>query len=162
MCIRDRLYQLGKDCDIYGDSTQACAAYQQSLAQGGSTSAYAHDLLVRSLHCLGQCARVDEALALAEQHLADWQDSPDFFFALGNLFLDKAQQQPEQALTQWLPMAETAWVRCLEIGERPELTGAVAGRGSYLAAHNLAVILDGTGNTEQAAHYRQLAAQRTP
>ena len=59
-------------------------------------------------------------------------------------------------------MAETAWVRCLEIGERPELTGAVAGRGSYLAAHNLAVILDGTGNTEQAAHYRQLAAQRTP
>ena len=86
---------------------------------------------------------MDEAIILAEQSMDAWQESPDFFFALGTLFLDKAQLEPEQALAQWLPRAEAAWQRCLDIGERPMLTGAVAGRGSHLAAHNLAVVRAG-------------------
>jgi tetratricopeptide (TPR) repeat protein len=149
-------YQLGKDFEIYGEATQACDAYLQALALHVESSGYDHDLLIRTLHCLGQCGRVDEAIILAEQSMDAWQDSPDFFFALGNLFLDKAQLQPEEALQHWLPMAEAAWTRCLEIGERPGLTGAVAGRGSHLAAHNLAVVLEGMGHREQAAHYRHL------
>jgi len=37
-------------------------------------------------------------------------------------------------------LAETAWERCLAIGERPELEGSVEGRGSHLARHNLDVL----------------------
>lgn len=136
-------YQLGKDLEIYDELPAACEAYLQALADGGAQAGYAHDLLIRTLHCLGRCQRVDEAIILAEQSMDAWQESPDFFFALGNLFLDKAQLEPEQALAQWLPMAEAAWQRCLDIGERPMLTGAVAGRGSHLAAHNLAVVRAG-------------------
>jgi hypothetical protein len=33
--------------------------------------------------------------------------------------------------------------RCLAIGERPDLNGSVAGRGSWLAAHNLAALEGG-------------------
>jgi tetratricopeptide (TPR) repeat protein len=155
-------YQLGKDLEIYGETALACEAYLQAQAQGGDTSGYAHDLLVRTLHCLGQCGRVDEAIIHAEQAMDAWQHSPDFFFVLGNLFLDKAQLQPEAALQQWLPMAEAAWTRCLEVGERPELTGAVAGRGSHLAAHNLAVVLEGMGQRERASAYRAQAAAFAP
>jgi hypothetical protein len=72
--------------------------------------------------------------------MAEWLDSPDFFFTLGNLWLDWSVAHREQAQQQGLPMAELAWQRCLEIGERPELEGSVAGRGSFLVAHNLAVI----------------------
>jgi hypothetical protein len=43
------------------------------------------------------------------------------------------------------PMIESAWLRCLEIGERPDLEGSVAGRGSSLAARNLVVLYEGTG-----------------
>ena len=39
-----------------------------------------------------------------------------------------------------LPMIESSWLRALEIGEQPELQDTVRGRGSFLAAHNLAVL----------------------
>jgi hypothetical protein len=68
-------------------------------------------------------------------------------------------ENPAQAVQQLLPMAESSWLRSLEIGERPDLEGAVRGRGSFLAAHNLAVLHDVLGNRERAEHYRALAAQ---
>jgi hypothetical protein len=56
-------------------------------------------------------------------------------------------------------MIQASWERCLEIGERPDLEGAVHGRGSHLAAANLAVILDGSGRRDEAQRYRELAAR---
>ena len=44
-------------------------------------------------------------------------------------------------------MIESSWLRAIEIGERPELQDTVRGRGSFLAAHNLAVLHDGLGAT---------------
>ena len=65
--------------------------------------------------------------------------APDFFFALGDLMLDWAAREPRRA-GELLPMIEGAWTRGLEIGERPELDGAVHGRGGELARHNLALL----------------------
>jgi hypothetical protein len=90
----------------------------------------------------------------AQSQLDVCAESPDFFFALGDLLLDCAADLPEQA-PALLPMIEDAWRRCLAIGERPELSGAVAGRGSHLAAHNLALVLDGTGRPDEAQALRQ-------
>ena len=59
---------------------------------------------------------------------------------MGDLLLDLALAEPTRALDHWLPLAEGAWERCLAIGERPQLEGSVAGRGSHLAQHNLDVI----------------------
>jgi hypothetical protein len=56
-----------------------------------------------------------------------------------------------------MPIIEVAWLRCLEIGERPDLEGAVRGRGSYLAAQNLAVIYEGIGRFSEALRYRKIA-----
>ena len=38
------------------------------------------------------------------------------------------------------PWIAQSWQRCLDIGERPDLEGAVHGRGSHLAQHNLNVL----------------------
>jgi len=86
--------------------------------------------------------------------MAAWSHSPDFFFALGDLLLDWATEEPARA-GELLPMIESAWLRCLEIGERPDLEGSVAGRGSSLAARNLAVLYEGTGRAIEALRYRQ-------
>ena len=133
-------YQLGKDHEIYGEYDVACAHYLNAKAKISPTASYHHDLVIRTLHCLSQAGRLDEAILQAESQFSEWEKSPDFFFILGNLMLDCAVRDPGQAQSRWLPMAEAAWLRCLEIGERPELEGSVAGRGSYLARHNLAVI----------------------
>ena len=135
-------YQLGKDHDVYERHAQALDCFAQAEARlpaGAPLPAWCHDLSVRSLHALKRCGRHAQALQRAEAQLALWQDSPDFFFALGDVLLDWAAEEPERA-PALLPMIETAWQRCLAIGERPDLEGAVAGRGSHLAAGNLALL----------------------
>ena len=158
-------YQLGKDHDAYERYDDAAAAYARSraceiaalLPEGARPlrpPAWHHDRLVREMHALKRCARHAEAVTLAEPEMARWSHSPDFFFALGDLLLDWASREPVRA-GELLPMIETAWTRCLEIGERPDLEGAVAGRGSVLAARNLVVLYDGTGRPDEAARLRE-------
>jgi glycosyltransferase involved in cell wall biosynthesis len=135
-------YQLGKDHDVYGRHTEALRCFAQAetlLAQQTATPAWLHDLSVRSLHALKRCGRHADGIQRAADDMARWDRSPDFYFALGDLMLDWAANEPARA-TELLPMIEGAWQRCLEIGERPDLEGAVHGRGSHLATHNLGVL----------------------
>jgi tetratricopeptide (TPR) repeat protein len=152
-------YQLGKDHDVYERWAEAVDAFDQAEPAGRRGAAWLHDLSVRRLHALKRCGRHAEAFEQARQGLERWQQSPDFFFALGDLLLDWAAEQPTLA-PELIPMIEDAWQRCLALGEHPELEGAVRGRGSHLAAGNLALLYDLVGRPADAAHCRQLAAQR--
>ena len=148
---------LGKDHETYGEHAEAAACYREAWSRSAPAAPWRHDLIVRLLHCLGQSDALDEALVLAGEVMDEWDGSPDYHFVLGDLLLSWSTRNPEQALEQGLPMARAAWERCLQIGERPDLDGAVSGRGSHLAAHNLAVIHEGLGQGQDAARYRQLA-----
>jgi hypothetical protein len=162
-------YQLGKDHDAYERYEQAAASFARSrvaeIAASGpgtedgstATPAWHHDRLVRELHALKRCGRHAEAVQLSDAGMAHWSGSPDFWFALGDLLLDWATEEPARA-AELLPMIESAWQRCLEIGERPDLEGAVAGRGSSLAARNLVVLFEGTGRPDEAAAMRRRIA----
>lgn len=147
-------YQFGKDASVYDEHEQAEAAFARAAALPHPERGWWLDLMARRLFALKQLKRHGEGLMLAEQELGRCAESPDYFFALGDLLLDFAADEPAQA-DALLPMIESAWQRCLEIGERPELSGAVAGRGSHLAAHNLALLLDGTGRAAEAGALRR-------
>ena len=149
------LYQLGKNDEVYGAHDQAAERYLAALAHCGEDT-YRHDLVVRALYCLKKAGRHGAALELAQADMARWEASPDFYFVLGDLLLDWAACEPERAF-ELLPMVEECWQRCLQIGECQDFSGAVSGRGSYLAAHNLVVLYENLGMTEQAAPYRALA-----
>ncbi|RZL30895.1 MAG: glycosyltransferase family 2 protein [Rubrivivax sp.] len=147
-------YQLGKDCAVYDEHAQAEAAF--ALAAGAADVEAAPwwlDLVSRRLFGLKCLGRHADAMDFAQTQMAAGVESPDFYFTVGDLLLDLAAADPAQA-GEALPMAEAAWRRCLELGEHPEQPGAVAGRGSFLAAHNLAVVLDGTGRAGEAAELR--------
>ena len=157
-------YQIGKDHDVYERYAEACTRFARSRAceeasgrtvtLAGTVPGWHHDRLIRELHALKQCKRHAQAVLLAQDAMPVWAESPDFFFALGDLLLDWATEETSRA-GELLPMIETAWLRCLEIGERPDLEGSVAGRGSVLAARNLAVLYEGTGRAIEALKYRQ-------
>ena len=134
------LYQLGKDAEARKDYGEASGWYRKAFARVPDDAGWLHPLIVRHLNCLGQSGALDEAMELASELIEKWQESPDFFFVLGNLALDRALADPAEAIGHWLPLAASAWERCLAIGERPELEGSVEGRGSHLAQHNLAVL----------------------
>jgi len=155
-------YQVGKDHDVYERYAEAARQFAASRACEAAAELdgpaarppWHHDRLVRELHALKKCHRHAEAVLLAQDAMTQWPDSPDFFFALGDLLLDWAAEEPARA-GELLPMVESAWLRCLEIGERPDLEGSVAGRGSTLAARNLAVLYEGTGRAIEALKYKQ-------
>lgn len=146
-------YQLGKDCAVYDEHAAAVDALQRADALCRGCPAWRHDLATRLLFSLKKTGRHAQALDYAQARLDEHAASPDFFFALGDLLLDWAAEAPPLA-EELLPMAQQAWQRCLEIGEQPGLSGAVRGRGSWLAAHNLAVVLEGLGHDAQARALR--------
>ena len=147
-------YQLGKDCAVYDEHQAAEDAFARACALPAAVaSPWWLDLVARRLFALKCLARHADAMDFAQTQMEVGAESPDFFFAIGDLLLDLAAAQPGQA-GELLPMIEAAWQRCLALGERPEQAGAVAGRGSYLAAHNLAVVLEGTDRQAEAAALR--------
>jgi len=150
------LYQLGKDHEVHAEFDAAAIHYARA-EDGPADAAWRHDWIVRRLYTLKRLARFAEALVLAETAMPCWSGSPDFFFTLGDLLLGWAAAEPAHA-AELLPMIESSWLRALEIGERPQLQDSVAGRGSFLAAHNLAVLHDGLGDAEQARYWRDREA----
>jgi glycosyltransferase involved in cell wall biosynthesis len=148
-------YQLGKDCAVYEEHAQAEAAFARAAEGAAPEQAWWTDLVARRLFSLKRLKAHGAAMDFADSQLQRCADSPDFFFALGDLLLDLAADEPARG-EDLLPMIEQAWRRCLELGERPEQVGAVAGRGSHLAAHNLALVLEGTGRADEAQTLRRL------
>lgn len=133
-------YQWGKDHEVRDAFDVAAQAYRQAW-QGVSAMAprsppWRHDLLLRLLFVLKATGQLDEAISLADAQLPHWTDSPDFFFVLGDVLLEQAMRHPDAA-SELVPLVEQAWQQCLVIGENPTLEGAVSGRGSHLARHNL-------------------------
>jgi glycosyltransferase involved in cell wall biosynthesis len=150
-------FQLAKEHQARGRAPQAALCFTEALRLAPADAPYRHALVVRGMIALKANDQVAEALALADAEVAHWQASPDFYFTVGDLYLEAASQEPDRALTEFLPVVELAWKRCLEIGERPDLDGAVAGRGGHMAAHNLAVFYETLGRADQAEQYRTLA-----
>jgi glycosyltransferase involved in cell wall biosynthesis len=150
-------FQLAKEHQARGRAPQAAISFAEALRLAPADAGYRHALVVRALIALKADGQIAEALALADAEVAHWQASPDFYFVIGDLYLEAAFQEPDRAMDHFLPVVESAWKRCLEIGERPDLDGAVAGRGGHMAAHNLSVFYQTLGETQQAADYAALA-----
>lgn len=134
------LYQLGKDAEGHDEMALASDYYTRAFARTQRGDMWFLDLLWRHLHALGRTGNIPQALDLALQWIEQIPDSPDLFFVTANLGLDRAIEDPAHALDCWLPLAMSAWKRCLEIGERPDLEGSVIGRGSFLAQQNLELL----------------------
>ena len=146
-------YQLGKDFEVRAEFDAAALHYLQALAQVDARATWRHDLVLRTLFTLKKQARFEHAVSLAEEEMPRWSESPDFWFTLGDVLLDWAASAPARG-AELLPMIEASWLRAIEIGERPDLHDTVRGRGSFLAAHNLAVFHSSLGNAAQASQWR--------
>ncbi|MDO5698875.1 MAG: glycosyltransferase [Dermatophilus congolensis] len=149
-------YQLGKDLELQDRFAEAVNHYSRALS-ANPDEAWRHDLDSRAIYVLKKSHLFDEGIALAEAAMERWPQSPDIPFALGDLLLDAALSAPERA-SSLLPLVEAAWLRSLEIGDNSRLVGSVAGRGSHLAARNLAAFHQALGNETEAGRYQKLSS----
>jgi glycosyltransferase involved in cell wall biosynthesis len=155
-------FQLGKEHQARDMAAQAADCFVKALPLCPPGEPYRHALVVRSITALKAAERLEEAIALADDELPNWQQSPDFFYVVGDLYLEWASRHPDRAIKDFLPICEYAWKKCLEIGDRDDLDGAVHGRGGYMAAHNLAVMFDTVGLKELAEKYQTMADRLRP
>lgn len=146
-------YQLGKDLELRALYGEALPHYERARA-GAGDEPWGHDLLLRLLFTLKKLGSFHAAVQLAETEQARHGDSPDFCFALGDLLLEWAACEPARG-PELLPVIESAWQRAVAIGERPELPDTVLGRGSFLSAHNLAVLYAGLKRHDDAKAWRE-------
>jgi len=134
------MFQFGMEAQARRDLPTACDYLKRALATAPRDAGWRHPLVTSAMTLMAYMGRRDEALALADAEFPYWQDSPDYFCVLGDILFDQALAEPAQAIGHWLPLAQAAWERCLAIGERPDLDGSVAGRGSYLAQQSLDIV----------------------
>ncbi len=132
--------------------------YAQAAAGVDARAAWRHDLVLRRLFTLKRLGAFEQAVALAEAEMEQWSHSPDVFFAIGDLLLAWAANEPERA-GELLPLIESSWLKALEIGECPDLNDTVRGRGSFLAADNLAVFHASLGHADDARVWAARAQQ---
>jgi glycosyltransferase involved in cell wall biosynthesis len=141
------LYQLGKELENTERFREASEFYRRALLMAPQSSTYRHDLVVRSIFAFKKAQFFSDIFTLAAN--IEWPQSPDFFFALGDALLDYA--------VNYLPLIEQAWKTCLELGDNNNLSGTVIGRGSFLAAENLAAFYGTVGYQEKEKYYSDLA-----
>lgn len=150
-------YQLGKDASVYDEHELAESWLKRAHELAGPDAPWKMDLLLRRIYALKQLGRHHAAAALLLSADAEGEHggaSPDIPFAQGDLMMDWAAADPGRAHAHLLK-ARSAFTRCLQIGERTRVSGSVAGRGSHLAAHNLALVCEVLGDGKEAMRLRR-------
>lgn len=113
---------------------------------------YLYTLL--DLNCL---SALEEAGTVLKREEAFLGKRADYCFLRG-LFYMKLILADTEANIRLLPEIEASYKECLRIGEHPEL-GGVVGTGSFLAAYNLGLWYEVSGQLSEAViYYRKSAA----
>lgn len=151
--------QLGRELLVRGVPDEAADCLLTAHRTSTQVTPYRHSIVIATVQALTRAERFREALAFVDVEHMNWLRSPDFYFAVAQLYLDWAGRNPDVAMDELLPVVEGAWKRCLDIGEEPALDGSIEGCGSYLAAHNLAMFYETLGIEDEARHYAQVETE---
>lgn len=99
---------------------------------------------------------LEEAREVITREEAVMGGRPDYWFVCG-IFYMKLVLSDVGKYIGLLPRIEGSFLRCLSLGERPELGGAV-GTGSFKAAYNLGLWYELSGDLEKARDYYSQSA----
>lgn len=114
-------------------------------------------LYLYTLLDLGTPGHLDEASDLIGREEAALGDWADFCFVCGLFYMKRVLSDVGRYIGL-LPNIEKCYLKCLEIGERPE-AGGVVGTGSFKAAYNLGAWYEVSGQEGLARKYYGMAAR---
>ncbi len=73
-----------------GDHASACDYYAQALDATPPEANWRHDLVINALNQFVRSGHLQAALTIADTEMSHWARSPDFYFVMGDLFLEAA------------------------------------------------------------------------
>lgn len=100
---------------------------------------------------------LDEAAAVIEREEAALGEWSDFCFVCGLFYMKRVLSDTARYI-DLLPNIEKCYLKCLELGEHPEM-GGVVGTGSFRASYNLGAWYEVSGQMDRAARCYIMAAQ---
>ena len=155
-------FQLGQTLRNLGREQEAREAFARFYALAPhDTAPYRTEGVLAYLYtllALDTRESLAEAKRVVEAEEARLGERADFQFVKG-LFYIRLIANDTPAYIGLLPEIERSFLRCLEIGERPE-DGGVVGVGSFKAAANLALWYEMNGQEKKAEFYRRMAERR--
>jgi len=114
-------------------------------------------LYLYTLLDLGTRECLDEAAGIVGREEEALGNFPDFCFVCGLFYMKRVLSDVGRYIGL-LPNIEKCYLKCLSLGERPEL-GGVVGTGSFKAAYNLGAWYEVSGQEAKAVRYYQEAAK---
>jgi glycosyltransferase involved in cell wall biosynthesis len=151
------LYQLGKQYQSMKQIAAANRYFAKAFTYINRDANYAVDLIINYLYTLIDRKQFRTAFELISTE-GNWlNQSPDFHFVCGIFYMNYVLHDPNNNLS-YLPSIEKSYLKCLSLKNngRDEI---VIGTSSFLAAYNLGVFYETTGNPAKAKQYYQLAAE---
>ena len=150
------LYQVGKQYKLLQQLNMAEKYFEESYRLVPLHAWYRHSLVIDYLYTMTVNRSFEQGLQVIAIEQKRLDDSPDFHFACGLFYMDAIFCHTDR-YAHLFPLIERCFIRCLEIGET-EKYDRVRGTGSFLAAYNLGVFYEVTGQIEKAVHFYKRAA----
>lgn len=150
------LYQIGKEYRLLKEYTKAQEYFEKCYSITKWKDGFKPQLIVEYIYTIISLNNFEKGLILIESESSMLADFPDFHFVSG-LFLMELVFSDTQKYINYFPMIEKSYLTCLDLGDTI-IYDSVMGTGSFLAAYNLAVLYETTGDIKRARIYYELSA----
>ncbi len=149
-------YQLAREYERKKDWDASLSYYSKAYKLLKGMELYIPNMIVDYVYVLIRQKKLATAMEVLDAYSEKLAGFPDYHFVCGVFYLDLIISDPDTYLP-YLPRIETAYQRCLEIGENSGYDGVV-GTGSYAAWYNLGNYYAALGQQTEAKYCYQQAA----
>jgi glycosyltransferase involved in cell wall biosynthesis len=149
-------FQLGKELRINRQYEEAFHLLKKSYVQSNELYPYYCELVVELINCGKECGK-EEVLQIIEQNEEILNNVADFHFAKGLFYMDYSFTNPDKT-ENYISKIESSFLSCLRLNKTVHIE-FLQGTSSYLAAYNLGVYYEVTGNIKRAIECYQLSSK---
>jgi glycosyltransferase involved in cell wall biosynthesis len=151
------LYQIAKEYRLAKQYNKANAYYEQCYSLVPPSSLYKPNFIVDYLYNIISIGNLEIGLKVISKERSKLNDYPDFHFVSALLYMELIFKNSVM-YGHLLPMIEKEYLACIKLSHSDRYD-SVIGTGTYLAAYNLGVFYETTGNMEKAKVYYQKSAE---
>lgn len=151
------LYQLAHTLFVAKRKEEALVWYQKYYKVNKVEVSYRCSAIVDYLYTIIATGKLEQGLKVIEQEQERYNDSPDFNFVCAEFYRELVLSNVEKYMA-YLPLIESYYIKCLEIGETTKYD-SIVGTGTYAAAYNLGVWYEVSGQVEKAKVCYNMASE---
>ncbi|WP_310830508.1 tetratricopeptide repeat-containing glycosyltransferase family 2 protein [Paenibacillus pedocola] len=151
------LYQLGKEYRIIKEYVKAEMFLTRCYKAISNNDGYKPQLVIEYLYTILGLKDFEQGLNLIEEESHYLSDFSDFHFVSGLFYMELVFSNTHKYF-KYFPLIEESYLKCLSIGDTDKYE-SVRGTGSFLAAYNLAVYYETTGDLGKARTYYGISVE---